>query len=255
MEEETTAVAIDYLQKDNPRSIYSLAPPKLKEAMNRVHQEYLEMSPAQLDKEVRGKSKSIPRALNCLRFRLWDRFGEALDQKEVKQLTINAVVSGICSRQYFDSAVLRNPLITAWLVTPPVSYEEAAREALDLGVTRLREVLEFPLWDDRGRPDVKVAKLHLEVTKMLDARVKGSPTQHHSITQKNLNVNTSAKEVKEILENESMEELEKKLKMLRSEEEKHFIQESKRPKLDEFKSRAIEVESTPLTNRKDGKEF
>lgn len=228
----------DHLAPNNPRSIFSLAPEALRRAMERVPLQYFEMSEDELAAQIKPNS-----TLNCLRFRLWDEYGRAAENQA--PLHTRAICRGICTEHYLLRAVFRNPAMTAWLLTPPKSYEAAAEEALMFGLMRLREILTFPLYDERGRPNPAVGKLVQQVTRMLDDRLKGSPTQN--INKRTLSI--TAKQVEDISKSTSMEELEKRLSKLRSEEEKFALQEERRPRLEEFKSGAIDVSvDEPLSN-------
>lgn len=245
---ETTAVALkdDYLNKSNERSVYNLVPNTFQQAMDRVDESYFLMSEEDLESAVAaagGRKRSVSPVLNLLRYRLWDEFNKSVDKGT--RITMKSVCVGICSDAYLRQAVFRNPVMVAWLLRPPVTYEDAALEALNHGMKQLRSILEFPLWDEKGRPNDKIAKLQIEVVKMLDARLKGAPVQKHEVQQKTMQINTTAKEIKEMVEHASMDDLEKHLKKLRGEEEKHQLLEERRPKLEEFKSQAIDVEPPP----------
>jgi len=241
MTEETTQLETktDYLAKSLPQSMYNLVPKKFQESMDRVDESYFIMSEEDLVKKVKPD-----RTLNCLRYRLWDEYNRALDKK-YPHLSMPNLCAGICTESYLRLAVFRNPVMVAWLLTPPKSYETAAEEALNHGIEQLRKMLDFPIYDDKGRPDLKSAKLQLEIVKMIDARLKGAPLQRLAVEQKNLNINATAKEAREIIENMGMEEIEKRLAKLRGDDEKHQIILEARPKLEEFKSRAILAEPAP----------
>ena len=90
------AEPIDYLQKENPRSLYALSTSKFKESLDRIHPSYHEMSDADLedtlrvpvlappdpnnpDKPRKTRYKTIPRTLSLLKFRLHDELGKAID--------------------------------------------------------------------------------------------------------------------------------------------------------------------------------
>lgn len=230
---------LDLLNKENPRSFYNRVSDRFQKAMQHIPAEYLEKDEAELIEEIKPNQ-----TINCLRFRLWEEYNKAQDTDSV--IGVHNLCKGICTPNYFYSAVLRNKKILAYLLIPPKNYETAAEEALMLGINQIRKILQFPLWDKDGKPDAKTATLQLNVMKMLDARLKGAPTQR--IEQKTINANLN---VHEISEEMNMKDIEKRLRMLRGDEEKLELLDQRRPKFEEFKSHEIELDvAKPLQEGK-----
>ena len=225
----------DYLNSDNPRSMYNMVPAAFQRAMERIPKEYLTMDESDIHDQVKPNT-----TLNCLRFRLWTNYQRAVENG-IARIPTKDVCSGICSQSYLTGAVLRNPLMTMWLITPPKSYETSAEEALNFGVTQMRKILNFPLYDSKGQPCIKTAKLQLDVLKTLHAQVRGAPVQR--IEQRSMNIHASSREVQDVLASDNMEAIEKRLKELRGEEEKTVLLEEARPKLEEFKTKEIDIEA------------
>lgn len=225
----------DFLQADNPRSLYNMVAPAMQRAMERIPVSYFAKDESELITLVNPNT-----TLNCLRFRIWNQFQIAIENG-INKIQLKEVCAGICSYQYLTGAVLRNPLMTMWLCTPPKSYETAAEEALQFGITQLRKVLAFPLFDENGKADMKVAKLQLDVVKTLHAQVRGAPVQR--IEQRSVNLHASSRDVKDLTAGMSMEDIEKRLASLRGEEEKHELLESARPKFEEFQTGGIAIEN------------
>jgi len=237
-----------YLRTEDPASLFSLLPRQIRERLLNINQEYLEKSDEELEALVKP-----PASLRMLKFRLWDTYASNLEN--LRPMDYDEICKGVCTPAYLTRAISRNPAVVAWLISPPRKYEEAAEEALMYGLDRLREILQFPLWTKEGKPDTRAAALILNVMKMLDLRVKGLPIQKHEIKQHSLNITASAKEVREISTATSMDEIERKLRALRGEEDKHELLEEKRPKYELFKTHEVPVETYVNTNKKREEEF
>lgn len=236
-----------YLRVEDPASLFSLLPHQLKKRLLDINVEYLEKSDEELEALVKP-----PASLRMLKFRLWDSYNRNLETLE--QLSYDEICRGICTPAYLTRAISRNPAVVAWLTTPPRKYELAAEEALMFGLDRIREILAFPLWTSEGKPDTKTAALILNVMKMLDLRVKGSPIQKHEIRQHTLQVHANVKDAQTISMHTSMDEIESRLRKLRGEEEKHELLEDARPKLELFKTNEVPVE-VPVDYRERKEEF
>jgi hypothetical protein len=234
---------LDLLNKENTLSFYNKVSDRFKGALDTIPQELLEKDESDLIEDLKPNS-----TINCLRFRLWEEYNKAMDSNQ--SVKVANLCKGICTPNYFYAAVLRNKKVLAYLLIPPKSYENSAEEALLLGMAQIRKILQFPLWNDKGKPDTRVAALQLNVMKMLDARLKGAPTQR--IEQKTLNANVS---VNELAQDMSMDEIESRLKKLRGDEEKAELLDQRRPKFEEFKSKEIELEVAKPLGAGKKKEF
>lgn len=227
--------SLDHIGKSNKNSLYHRLTPRFQEALDRIPVDYFSMDEFELEQKV----KPTP-VLNCIRFRVWEEFAKAIERGG--KIKVKDIAAGICTEAYLYSAVFRNPIMVAWISRPPISYQQAAEEALNFGVKQVRRMLEFPLYTQDGKPDHKTAKLILEAVKMLDVRVKGSPVQHHNIRQQSVTVNATAREIAELKEDHSMESIDAQLVKLDREAEKEGLL-PKRPALKEYKKRdEIEVE-------------
>lgn len=234
----------DYLNKDFSKSLYNLVTEPFQRAMENVPPKYFEMDEETLAEEVNPNP-----TLNSLRLRVWDEYNKTIDGGG--QMSVSTICSGICTPHYLYKAVFRNPLLVAWILCPPRSYTDAVEEALNVGIRQMRKILEdFPLWDSKGQPNVKVAKLKAEIFKMIEARSKGAPVQRHEVNERGFRVTATAQQVKEIMENMSMEDLEKKRKELIGEEEKYFLPEDEAPTMKEVVSREIDVSDSNPKRRK-----
>jgi hypothetical protein len=129
---------------------------------------------------------------------------------------------------------LREQIMLAFIMCPPVTYDTFLTEALDKGLSRLREILDLPLHKADGTVDTRVADLHVKVTAFIDMRKNGG------IVQKTMNLNVDAKtslgEVKKMAKDLSVEELDRKIKQL---EERKTLEITREENVDFVK--AIEV--------------
>ena len=200
---------LDLFNKKFEGSLYNKMPVAFKHAIDHVPPNFMIIDEHKLEKKL----KPSP-TLNMLRFRLWDEYNKASDSGKLK-LSVQDLCRGICAPSFLLHNIFRSTLATAWLIRPPLKYEQLAQEALFTGVRQIRKILNMPLYDEDGKPDVKVARLQLDVVKLLDNRLQGAPIQ--KIQQVNVNTEATMKEMKEIMATDSMQALETKLGKLRRE--------------------------------------
>lgn len=146
--------------------------------------------------------------LRRLRLNMWHLYTQIQEYTAFKgpaakpyQFGMEKVCMGVCFPKYFYQVVLPDELSMAYMFTPPTDYEVILRESLDLGMKRMREILEFPLYTQRyskegvplgaPRPDTKVADLILKTVALLDLRLNGAipKTIHQTVHSKNVNYN------------------------------------------------------------------
>ena len=213
---------VEIYDSTNPKAMVNVVPTWLKNRILSVSvQSLLQMSEEDLEKKV-----NPPLTLKRLRIAFWSEYerifkgyGRSIQQsKREMNIGVHRMCNGICTPSYFMDKVARNDYFIAWVVRPPIDYATAMEEALQFGIERLREILNFPLYEQKLNkdgvpvvnartkkpvliPNVSVGTLMLKTVALLDMRVKGSiPHRVHQITQsqidrRNVNVN--------ILENHS----------------------------------------------------
>ena len=239
----------DYLDKGNPKSMYSKSPDLLKKALDRIDKSYFEKSESELHDLVKPD-----RVLNLLRYQFWNEFNASME--EGRLIRPEKICASVCTQAYLFRRVFRSPVMMAWLVTPPGDYLQISKEALETGVYRLREIFEMPLYDDKGKPNTSVANLMLKAIALLDSRVHGSPVQRAEI--KSLEVKAHTKiggDVQRLVTEANMDEIEKQLKQLRNDDERQALQLESQPKYEEFKSRAIDIQPDVPAPKTAKKEF
>lgn len=183
---------ISLKEADNPRSLVNLLPAAVSEAVLSVPDDLLELELDQLEKQMSwGRFHQIDKRL---RVSFWAEYDRAI--QDGNKMHIHNVYQGVCSRMQFYR-VIQDRVRMAFILTPPESYTISVEEALLQGVRRLREILEFPLYDKKGNPNTKVAEVIVKTYAMLDMRVKGAVVQR--VEQKNLNVNVNGNQALEQL--------------------------------------------------------
>lgn len=162
---------------------------------------------------IRGFHGNKPHGIgpteNRLRIAFWMEYDRAIMASDAK-MYMPRVHGGVCSSEYFYQVVIRKPEKVAWMLCPPASYTKAMEEALTFGIEKLRDILEFPLYNKKGEPDTKVGELILKAVEKLDIRQKGAIIQR--VQTMNLHKHVSAPAAPE--PQESMEEVDERLKHL-----------------------------------------
>lgn len=79
----------------------------------------------------------------------------------------------------FIDIVMKNEHRVTWLLCKPIAYQVKMREMLDTGITRLRSYLDLDALTagKGGKPDMRLMKMQMEITRMADLREHGAPTQ------------------------------------------------------------------------------
>lgn len=162
------------------------------------------------------KQSARPNKLDhTLRLGFWKEYDQA--QHENRKMNMPLIHAGICEKPQF-SQIWRFPHKVAWITNRPMAYDVMMSEALEFGISQLRDILELDHSKEGGKIDTKLIEAKIKIVKMLDDRVKGAVLQR--IEQKTLgvNVHTTDKQVASLAMAGSMEEIERKLADLRKKE-------------------------------------
>lgn len=125
-----------------------------------------------------------------VRFAMWNEYENAL--LEGRKM-IPANIHNLALRpDYFRALFLKDYKRAAFLLTKPAAYQAAMKETLLHGMKRLREILDKPDVDSKGRPDTKMLALKVKIVSMIDMRLHGAYTQ--KIHQINQNLPTAGQE-------------------------------------------------------------
>lgn len=179
-------------QDDGVGGLLSLMERRLRTSVEAVPQSILDMDEEALKEELFGE-KPPSQLLHQLRFSFWKEF-EFCQQKIQRTgqpafLRARAIYTGVCSKGQFYDRILNDPPSVAWMVRPPVQYELANEELLDLAQRRTREILTLPIQDPvTGKVNAKLVDTIAKIRESLENRVKGAVLQK----QANVNVNYDA---------------------------------------------------------------
>lgn len=164
-----------------------------------------------------------------LRYLFWVEYENAL--LESRKMHLPNVHSLVCNEMAFKGLFLKEPHRTAFLVSRPAAYQQTLREMLLHGMGRLRDILDLPETDERGKINTKVLELKLKVVAMVDMRLHGAPTQKvHQITQNLPAANTAkGQEVQQLVHTADMGAIKKRLEKLENEKRKLEGREASKP--------------------------
>lgn len=127
-----------------------------------------------------------------VRIYFWEAYEEAA--KKHHTISLEGIVkdSGVPSWSEYRNELLTTPVLLAWMLCPPAGYKIQMKEALDLGLKRLMDILEIPVMDPvTKKVSPAVAALHIQAFRLIDQRVNGA------ITQKIVSIGASAGTVPE----------------------------------------------------------
>ena len=112
----------------------------------------------------------------AIRVALWNEIRRATqDPTQQKKIAAKEIYGGICSDTNFRWHILNNPVRVAWLFAPIRVYETMLEPLLYCGLQKYEEILNFPLYDKKGRPLPAVGKLIAQVIVQIENRTKGLP--------------------------------------------------------------------------------
>lgn len=173
-----------YWDEKNPRSLINLVTGNQKEILERkqVKENLL------LDELAHQKIVKPTVKVNQLRLSFWKEFERVASMEKPTKMLMKNVYRGIANRDYFFDTC-KDEKKFSWILRPPTTYITQCEEALQKSMGRIREILEFPLWEkkeikkksggtyNKQVPNVKVAELMLKVHDKLEQRVMGAVVQ------------------------------------------------------------------------------
>jgi hypothetical protein len=179
-----------------------------------IPQEILEMSETRMVQEIPGGVSRVDRRA---RLAFWDEYEAAA--KDLRTMDLDAVLvpTGAGKWANYSKQLLTNVHLHAWFMNPPAAYLVQMREAQDLGLSRLMEILELPMLTKSGQVNTKVGELVLKAYMLVDQRLNGGivqkmvqvGTQHHMHQAVGSGATVSANNDQLL---EKLKELEEKLK-------------------------------------------
>lgn len=178
-----------------------------------------------------------------IRIQFWAEYERSC--VEGRKMNFGDVVAGagIPSWESYQARLDLSPELFAWLMQPPAAYQIQLKEASELGLRRLTDIMELPLTYKDAKGNIKVNTgvgiLILQAFKMIDQRL------HGAITQKLVNVNLSG-DAGEPGESRAvdMAKIDEKIAEL----ERQLEGNVPRGTSDDRGTQVIDVESTPVPN-------
>lgn len=188
---------------DRPESILNPVPDELAQKILALPEETLGISEDTLEKQV------VPsRQDRRVRIRFWEEYERAASEQRKMYLGNVVQDTGFPSWESYAVRVEDRPELLLWLMSPPPGYQIQLKEAMEIGMSKLLEILELPLRDGvTGKINTSVGLLQLQAFKMIDTRL------HGAVTQRMVSVNVNAEKPKDAVAL-NMDEIEKKLKQL-----------------------------------------
>lgn len=174
------------LDETNPRSLISIVPECLVPVIKACRKQYPKLF-LHNEKLLRQKIKVDDRD-EKIRLNFWEEYNQA--QASMRPMKVNGIISGVCFSETWSTYYLRRLDKIAFMLCPPKNYSLAMRNVLNKGVDRLLEIMELPITDAAGKPNIPAITQILKVFQLVDMRVKGAIVQRLQIQQHSLNFNT-----------------------------------------------------------------
>lgn len=172
-----------------------------------------------LGQKLRTEHKTPSVTDNRLRLAFWLEYERAVSRG--KAMLMQNVFAGVCGASYFYREYIASPTRVAWLLCPPVDYQNKLREARDFGIDLLRSYLAVDAIDpETKRPNTKLMELQAKIVSMLDQRLEGGYTQRQETKALNLNFSTTQGAVSKATDSLSMEEMDRRLREIEKLERK-----------------------------------
>jgi hypothetical protein len=178
---------VDIWSRSNPRSVINIVSAAVRDSMLQLTAEFKDIIEMPEYEVARRCHKHIEARDYRIRILFWDEYNCAQDDN--RHMINERIFAGASSAGYFWLKLLKNPYKLVWMLTPPAAYEITQRELLQLGLTRMREVLSLPIVDKKGAPNTSLIKQMVSIFALIDNRVQGGVKQTLDINQKSLHVN------------------------------------------------------------------
>lgn len=212
-----------YFDLNNPLSLYSKLGKEWSKKFHGTLSELPDLEPLLYDetalkKTLYEKHQFRPSvAENRYRYQFWLEYENSVrDERMMRMVNVYYFVG---SETAFTKLVLGDARRLAWIICRPAGYESTAREMLQYGLSRLREVLDKDPFEDPNKPNMKLLELQLKITQMMDLRMHGAPTQ--KLQQLTVNATLGANgELQAIGDKANMSDIKRKLEDLRERKRK-----------------------------------
>jgi len=98
---------------------------------------------------------------SALKGAFWNEF-RLMFAHSSQELELSRVYGGICTYTHFYNNILGHPEKLAWLLSPCVDLEIAARSLIMPALSRLRDLLEISIYQENGKVDPDAVKILLQ---------------------------------------------------------------------------------------------
>ena len=202
--------------KQHPRSVYNICPPKMQVCMNAIVPEIVAYNERRLKQLAHVCSTD-----NCLRLAFWQEYNRA--QSTGTKVILTNVVHGITFREYFYEKVLMNPYKLMWMLTPPKGLSMMQEEVLHESLEKLREVTQQSIFTVtkkerrlKGGDIEKTVEKKLNVAgvaevrkiaEMLSLRVQGAIIQRIAIKQQNIPIGYDETGMAEVMDEDELQKI------------------------------------------------
>lgn len=172
-----------HFDRESPLSLYSKMGPHWARRFIEKLSEAPELAELLTDETVlKPKLQELykfrPTAMdNKYRLQLWLEYENSVKlERQMNMANVYNLVGPECT---FHALIMKDSARVAWMLCKPVSYEVQTREILETGLHRMRAVLDLDAMTSGkgGGLNLPLLKLQLDITKMMDLRQHGAPTQ------------------------------------------------------------------------------
>lgn len=190
---------------DNPRSVINITPSSLSKALSFIPDSVFEMD----IKELKTLGKCGEKE-DKLRIAFWKEYD--LAQTTGKKMSLTNIWKGNCSDVTFFKSILTNNFKLAYILTAPTDYLIQIEDIFQLGMQRMRQILEFEPFDKHGMIDPKIAEVQRKITEDAHLRYKGAIP--YKVMSENLHLHKSVPVSGENKKLETPDELRARIKEL-----------------------------------------
>lgn len=138
----------------------------------------------------------VTRVDQAMRVRFWEYLNQAVDKGT--KISIHRLVDGVLTRAGFYD-LLNNPVRCAYLFTKPQNFMVENIILLDKAKDRIEQILDLPIFDEKGKPIGAVITAKIKMFSLLSDRVHGKSIeriqQHQMIEQKKTETPKTMKEI------------------------------------------------------------
>lgn len=205
----------DPFSRKEPRSLFNLVTPEVQNAIQRAYQlrpDLFALDERHLLKKLKEEVMLPSVTDNRIRIRFWHEYDFAVESGT--RMNFVGMLSRICHKSYFYGTYLQRAEKMAWLMCMPAAYENKIEEMLEFGLEQLRDILETDHFDAKQRPNIKLMELKAKIVALVEARKYGAIVQRVKQETTSLNVNVSDKQIEYAVTQGTMEDINKRIKML-----------------------------------------